>query len=98
MACASRFTARPGCTTLDFMDYDHIIIGAGSAGCVLAHRLVRGGRRVLLLEAGPSHEHPFIRMPAAFVRVIGTERSWDYISEPQPAAAGRRMHVPQGRT
>lgn len=79
------------------MDYDHIIIGAGSAGCVLAHRLVRAGRRVLLLEAGPSHEHPFVRMPAAFVRVIGTERSWDYVSEPQAAAAGRSMHVPQGR-
>lgn len=79
------------------MDYDHIIIGAGSAGCVLAHRLVRAGRSVLLLEAGPSHEHPFVRMPAAFVRVIGTERSWDYVSEPQSEAAGRRMHVPQGR-
>ncbi|ROZ71294.1 GMC family oxidoreductase [Ramlibacter sp. WS9] len=79
------------------MGYDHIIIGAGSAGCVLAHRLVRGGRRVLLLEAGPSHEHPFVRMPAAFVRVIGTERSWDYVSEAQPDAGGRRMHVPQGR-
>ena len=79
------------------MGYDYIIIGAGSAGCVLAHRLVRGGRRVLLLEAGPTHEHPFVRMPAAFVRVIGTERSWDYVSEPQPDAAGRRMHVPQGR-
>jgi choline dehydrogenase-like flavoprotein len=79
------------------MEYDHIIIGAGSAGCVLAHRLVRGGRSVLLLEAGPSHEHPFVRMPATFVRVIGTERSWDYVSEPQAEAHGRRMHVPQGR-
>ena len=36
-------------------------------------------------------------MPAAFVRVIGTERSWDYVSEAQPDAGGRRMHVPQGR-
>lgn len=79
------------------MNFDHILIGAGSAGCVLAHRLVRAGRRVLLLEAGPTHEHPFVRMPAAFVRVIGTERSWDYTSEPQPHADGRRMHVPQGR-
>lgn len=79
------------------MNHDHIIIGAGSAGCVLAHRLVRAGRRVLLLEAGPSDQHPFVRMPAAFVRVIGTERSWLYASEPQPAAMGRRMHVPQGR-
>ena len=79
------------------MNYDHIIVGAGSAGCVLAHRLVRGGRKVLLLEAGPSHEHPFVRMPATFVRLIGTERCWDYVSEPQSAAAGRQMHVPQGR-
>ncbi|HSV53452.1 MAG TPA: GMC family oxidoreductase N-terminal domain-containing protein [Burkholderiaceae bacterium] len=97
MAWVCLYAARAACTTLDSMRYDHIIIGAGSAGCVLAHRLVRGGRRVLLLEAGPTHEHPFVRMPAAFVRVIGTERSWDYVSEPQPDAAGRRMHVPQGR-
>lgn len=79
------------------MNYDHIIIGAGSAGCVLANRLVLAGRRVLLLEAGPTHQHPFVRMPAAFVRVIGTERSWDYVTQPQPDARGRVMHVPQGR-
>ena len=78
--------------------FDVVVVGAGSAGCVLAHRLVRAGRRVLLLEAGPPDDDRFIHMPATFVRVIGTERTWAYESEPQPAAAGRKMFVPQGRT
>ncbi|PLC05723.1 GMC family oxidoreductase [Variovorax sp. RO1] len=78
--------------------FDVVVVGAGSAGCVLAHRLVRAGRRVLLLEAGPPDDDRFIHMPATFVRVIGTERTWAYESEPQPAAAGRKMVVPQGRT
>ena len=78
--------------------FDHIIVGAGSAGCALAHRLVNGGRSVLLLEDGPRDDSPFIHMPATFVRVIGTERTVIYKSEPQPAAAGRATYVPQGRT
>lgn len=97
MGLCRPFTACRGGSTLAAMHFDHIIIGAGSAGCVLAYRLVRAGRRVLLLEAGPTHEHPFVRMPAAFVRLIGSERCWDYVSEPQPHAQGRHMHVPQGR-
>lgn len=79
-------------------EFDHIVVGAGSAGCVLARRLVDAGRSVLLLEAGPADDDRFIHMPATFVRVIGTERTWLYESEPQADAAGRRMFVPQGRT
>ena len=82
---------------MDVETHDHIVVGAGSAGCVLAHRLVKAGQSVLLLEAGPTDAIRFVRMPAAFVRVIGTERSWVYETEPQPHANGRRMFVPQGR-
>jgi len=78
--------------------YDYVVVGGGSAGCVAANRLVRAGHSALLIEAGPRDNSIFVRMPATFVRVLGTERSWIYESEPQPAAAGRKMFVPQGRT
>ncbi len=76
---------------------DYIVVGAGSAGCVIAHRLVNAGHTVLVLEAGPTDGIKFVRMPATFVRVIGTERSWIYETEPQPHASNRKMFVPQGR-
>lgn len=79
-------------------EFDHVIVGAGSAGCVVAHRLVSAGRRVLLLEAGPSDDNRFIRIPATFVRVIGSARTWVYETTPQAAANGRAMYIPQGRT
>ena len=78
--------------------FDHIIVGAGSAGCALAHRLVKSGRTVLLLEDGPKDDSAFIHMPATFVRVIGTKRTVVFKSEPQAHAAGRVTYVPQGRT
>lgn len=78
--------------------YDYIVVGAGSAGCVVTRRLVDAGHSVLLLEAGPADNSPFVHMPATFVRVIGTERTWVYESTPQEHAAGRTMYVPQGRT
>ncbi len=78
--------------------FDAIVVGGGSGGCVVVHRLVNAGWKVLLLEAGPSDDHLFVRMPATFVRVIGTQRTWVYETREQPAAGNRRMHVPQGRT
>ena len=77
--------------------YDYVVVGGGSAGCVVTHRLVQAGHSVLMLEAGPRDDSMYVRMPATFVRLIGTERSWLYETEAQTGAAGRKMAVPQGR-
>ncbi|WP_293764904.1 GMC family oxidoreductase N-terminal domain-containing protein [uncultured Aquitalea sp.] len=78
--------------------HDYIVVGGGSAGCVITRRLVEAGKRVLLLEDGPADNTPFIHMPATFIKVIGSERTVIYHSEPQAEADGRSLHVPQGRT
>jgi len=78
--------------------YDYIIIGAGSAGCVLANRLSAGGDRVLLLEAGGSDRNLFIRMPSALSYPMNDRRfNWFFRSEPEPGADGRRFDCPRGK-
>jgi len=81
------------------MEYDYIIVGAGSAGCVLASRLTENpGNRVLLLEAGGRDWHPFIHMPAGLAKLIDLERiNWAYETEPQPHLHGRRLYWPRGK-
>lgn len=78
--------------------FDHIVVGGGSAGCTVAARLVQAGRRVLLLEAGPPDNNPFVHVPGTFIRVLGTQRTWDYSAEPEAGVNHRRMYIPQGRT
>lgn len=77
---------------------DYVIVGGGSAGCAIAHRLVKAGRSVVLLEEGRPDNHPFIHIPATFVRVLGSQRTFMYRTEPEPGAMGRSLLVPQGRT
>ena len=78
---------------------DHVIVGGGSAGCVLASRLSEApDRRVLLLEAGPPDRSFWLRMPGGISRVVwGTTYSWAYRSEPEPHLGGRVLGHPRGR-
>jgi choline dehydrogenase len=78
--------------------FDHIVIGAGSAGCAVAARLSEDpGRRVLLIEAGGSDRRLAARAPLAFSAQFHTKVDWDQYTEPEPSAGGRRMHHPRGR-
>ena len=80
-------------------DFDYIIVGAGSAGCVLASRLSEDARvSVLVLEAGGSDNSLFIHMPSALAIPMRNPRyDWGYESEPEPQLNNRRLHVPRGR-
>lgn len=81
------------------VEYDYVVVGAGSAGCVLANRLSEdGGSRVLLLEFGGSDRSVLIQMPSALSIPMNMARyDWGYRSEPEPHLAGRRMHAPRGK-
>ena len=88
--------ARPARPTAGF---DYIVIGAGSAGCVLASRLSEDPDvRVLLLEAGGRDWHPFIHMPAGLARLVHrTDINWNYHTAPEPQLDGRRLWWPRGK-
>ncbi len=79
--------------------FDYVIVGAGSAGCVLADRLTEDGRStVLLLEYGGSDRSLFIQMPAALAIPMNSKTyNWGYLSEPEPNLNGRRMLCPRGK-
>lgn len=80
-------------------EYDYIIVGAGSAGSVLANRLsARSDVRVLLLEAGGADRSPFIHMPAGIARLVNDPRvDWRYYTEPEAELQNRRLYWPRGR-
>src|SRR4051794_1397461 len=78
--------------------WDYVIVGAGSAGCVLANRLSADGRsRVLLLEAGGSDRKLEVRMPAGFGKRFKAARDWSYSTVPQAGLGGRELFWPRGK-
>lgn len=79
--------------------YDYVIVGAGSAGCVLAARLSEDPDvRVAVVEAGGPDTAQEIHVPVAFPRLFKSDVDWDFDSEPEPGLGGRRVYLPRGRT
>ena len=82
------------------METDYLVVGAGSAGCVVAARLGEAGERVTLLEAGPRDRHPWIHIPAGMIKLMQNQKlvNWGYVSEPDKATNERGIRWPRGRT
>ena len=81
------------------MEYDYIVVGAGSAGCILASRLSESGRHtVLLLEAGGKDSSFWFKIPVGFAKTYYSEAyNWMYYSEPERELADRRVYCPRGK-
>ena len=78
---------------------DYVVVGAGSAGCVLANRLTEDpGVRVLLVEAGGKDRSPNIKIPAGFAKQFHTKLDWDFATEPEPHCDGRSLYIPRGKS
>lgn len=79
--------------------YDYVIVGSGAAGAILANRLTEDGKAtVCLLESGPADWHPYLHIPAGFIKaVFNPAFAWQFQSEPNELTKGRRIPLPQGR-
>jgi choline dehydrogenase-like flavoprotein len=78
--------------------FDYIVVGAGSAGAVVANRLSESPEvSVLLIEAGGSHRSLSVQIPAAFSQQFKTKRDWEYFGDPEPYLGGRRIYLPRGK-
>ncbi|MEK6806711.1 MAG: choline dehydrogenase [Pseudomonadota bacterium] len=82
------------------MNYDYVIVGGGSAGCVLANRLSASGKhQVCLIEAGPPDTNPLIRMPGGVIALMrGDSHNWQFWTAPQKHLNNRKMYLPRGKT
>ena len=86
--------------TYDYLvaEADHVVVGAGSAGCAMAYRLAEAGRSVVVIEHGGTDAGPFIQMPGALSIPMNTSRyDWGYTTEPEPHLNGRRLAAPRGK-
>ena len=81
------------------MEFDYVVVGAGSAGCAVANRLSQcGNYRVALIEAGPADSNPWIHVPVGYFRTMGNPKSdWRYETQPDKGIAGRSIPWPRGR-
>jgi hypothetical protein len=87
------------CEGTPVSDFDYVVVGAGSAGCVLAYRLTEDGRhKVLLLEAGGSERRFWLQVPIGYGKSFyDPQVNWMYRTEPEPALAGRTGYWPRGK-
>lgn len=78
--------------------FDYVVVGAGTAGCVVANRLGAAGFSVCILEAGPKDSNPLIHIPAGYIKNIYSKTlTWNFMSEPGPGTNNRSFSLPQGR-